>query len=440
MCSFSRMGFCLVFLALLHSARGCTPLSQCTDRSGYGKCNEQLAGGFYCKDLSRFGSQCEQCSCEAGCEDDQGDGTPLNWRPGNTNPYGVSSSSDGGPIALSAQQQKDLVDQHNFVRAYHGACPLQWSEEIAQNVADKAMSAWSRCSLAHTSNDRNEGTRFSSLGENLAMAGGAYYANNFPTAGKTMAWYYEELDWDYNALRSKGGATGHFTQVVWKASTHVGCQMWQCGGGMITVMLACQYGPAGNWGGEYGNNVGARGEQATGCSGGTPPTASPVAAPPPPTTSPVAPSQSPVAASTTGGVPPTTSPVAPASTTGGSPTVSPVAGTSGQATGQPSGGGGVTVSPTTVAEALAAGVLTLSPTGADDDSSSWLPLVLAAAGTCTIAMVVFAVLIRRRLQGPMLSEFFEDDTEEVGQSLPPAGNVSVPVMIDAHDYGDMTSI
>ncbi|KAF2220137.1 hypothetical protein BDZ85DRAFT_267238 [Elsinoe ampelina] len=66
---------------------------------------------------------------------------------------------------------------------------------------------------------------------------------------------------------SKFSQWGHFTQVVWKDSTKVGCATWRCKsvkdgagnpmssayGGDVTY---CNYQGPGNYGGEYANNVG----------------------------------------------------------------------------------------------------------------------------------------------------------------------------------------
>ena len=48
------------------------------------------------------------------------------------------------------------------------------------------------------------------------------------------------------------GETGHFTQVVWKSTKHVGCGIASCGG---NDLLVCQYSPAGNYDGQYLDNV-----------------------------------------------------------------------------------------------------------------------------------------------------------------------------------------
>lgn len=48
-------------------------------------------------------------------------------------------------------------------------------------------------------------------------------------------------------------ATGHFTQVVWKTSSKLGCAYSKCDFGTYVV---CKYGPPGNWRGQYKDKVG----------------------------------------------------------------------------------------------------------------------------------------------------------------------------------------
>ena len=50
--------------------------------------------------------------------------------------------------------------------------------------------------------------------------------------------------------------TGHFTQLVWAGSTAVGCGAAMCSlGAMQSIMLVCNYSPAGNVPDGYAANV-----------------------------------------------------------------------------------------------------------------------------------------------------------------------------------------
>ena len=90
-----------------------------------------------------------------------------------------------------------------------------------------------------TFNERNR------AGENLAWGYGS--------VERAFLGWYNELDL-YN-FRNPGfsGATGHFTQVVWKGSTGLGCAVTRCNAeGPIYV---CHYTPAGNYVGQFEENV-----------------------------------------------------------------------------------------------------------------------------------------------------------------------------------------
>ncbi|KAG0237577.1 hypothetical protein BGW41_008377 [Actinomortierella wolfii] len=126
--------------------------------------------------------------------------------------------------ALTKEQQT-ILDVHNSYRARHGAPPLTWNDKAA---------AWGNnhiqaCRFQHSSG--------SGFGENLAAG-----YQSFSKAIK--AWYDEEKKYNYNNP-GFSGATGHFTQVVWKATKSVGCAKKFCPGSNWTIYI-CNYSPAGN--------------------------------------------------------------------------------------------------------------------------------------------------------------------------------------------------
>jgi uncharacterized protein YkwD len=143
------------------------------------------------------------------------------------------------PARAPSSEAQALVDAHNRVRAKHCAGPLTWSSKLAQ-VAQRWASTL-----------RDKGCKFGhsggSYGENLA-AGSAGLLD--PEAVVKM-WYDEVAQYKF----PDGGfsmQTGHFTQVVWRGTTQVGCGKTQCRGMDIWV---CEYDPAGNWEGQYRENV-----------------------------------------------------------------------------------------------------------------------------------------------------------------------------------------
>jgi uncharacterized protein YkwD len=142
-------------------------------------------------------------------------------------------------VATTPISTNEILDVHNRYRAKHCAPPLRWDEQLEQ-VAKK----WaSRCEFEHSSTKH---------GENLAAGThGAFGAD------RVVGMWYDEVEL-YSFKR--GGfsmETGHFTQLVWKDTTRVGCAMAKCPEWDLWV---CNYDPPGNVEGGYRSNV-----RSTGC-------------------------------------------------------------------------------------------------------------------------------------------------------------------------------
>ena len=96
-------------------------------------------------------------------------------------------------------------------------------------------------------------------GENLAFYSGANPQQTIDTlegTGYATEQWYNEIDtpgYDFeNPGYNTNPGTGHFTQVVWKGSERLGC-------GVSGSYLVCRYEPAGNYLGEFHDNVKALG-------------------------------------------------------------------------------------------------------------------------------------------------------------------------------------
>ncbi|TFK45005.1 CAP domain-containing protein [Crucibulum laeve] len=143
----------------------------------------------------------------------------------------------------TAEFTTEALRLHNRYRAQYGAEPLTWSDDLYPATLEWANT----CKFQHS------------------QAGGKYVrwgGGNFGTLDQAMkSWMGEAAKYNYaNPVFS--GATGHFTQVVWKNTTQVACAMVDCRAGTIFSMASkytvCRYTPPGNYQGQFSQNVGRR--------------------------------------------------------------------------------------------------------------------------------------------------------------------------------------
>ncbi|MBA3542269.1 MAG: Fis family transcriptional regulator [Deltaproteobacteria bacterium] len=143
-------------------------------------------------------------------------------------------ASNGEPADLVG-----LTAAHNATRAMVGVAPLEWNADLA----DLATGFIADCVFDHSSQaERSDRAGFAYIGENL------YSATGFKPSGAdiTDAWASEVTDYDYES-NSCAGTCGHYTQIVWAATTDVGCALKACGSGYL---VSCEYGPGGNYQGQ----------------------------------------------------------------------------------------------------------------------------------------------------------------------------------------------
>lgn len=133
-----------------------------------------------------------------------------------------------------------VVEAHNAHRAKHCAQPLTWSPKLAAVAQDWANSLKAQgCKFGHK--PRN------TFGENLAAGSTGILDGK----AVTDMWYDEVKLYKF----PNGGfsmETGHFTQVVWRQTTQIGCGVTSCNGMDIWV---CEYDPPGNVQTLYRQNV-----------------------------------------------------------------------------------------------------------------------------------------------------------------------------------------
>jgi pathogenesis-related protein 1 len=144
---------------------------------------------------------------------------------------------------VSQEQAQAALDYHNKVRADVGSPPLQWSQELSKFAQAWAENlAASNCKMEHRPASGKWAQKY---GENIFWGAGEEYTAKHASE----SWYSEIKDYKYGPLKGNNWyKTGHYTQMVWKNTTHVGMGIAYCKNG--AVIIVANYNPPGNYMGE----------------------------------------------------------------------------------------------------------------------------------------------------------------------------------------------
>ncbi|KAL6761456.1 CAP domain-containing protein [Haematococcus lacustris] len=137
-----------------------------------------------------------------------------------------------------ASAQADILALHNGYRKAHQVPPLTSSAALTSAAQSWANRLAASCTFEHA--------RGTGQGENLASGHRSW-------TEVARGWYNEVRQYNYGAP-GFGMSTGHFTQMVWKGTTQLGCAsaMSKCSSRTIYV---CRYSPPGNVQGAFRSNV-----------------------------------------------------------------------------------------------------------------------------------------------------------------------------------------
>ncbi|KAI4865510.1 PR-1-like protein [Hypoxylon rubiginosum] len=136
-----------------------------------------------------------------------------------------------------------ILNSTNTYRATYNASAVRWNSTL-ESFASTYVQSSSRRRDGETCDMKHSGGPY---GENLALG--------CSDAGSCVdAWASEAAAYDYGDPKF-GEDTGHFTQLVWRDTTDVGCGAKLCPGNGGWY-LACEYWPRGNVEGAYSDEVG----------------------------------------------------------------------------------------------------------------------------------------------------------------------------------------
>jgi hypothetical protein len=151
----------------------------------------------------------------------------------------------GEPAALAG-----ITDAHNAVRAAVAGVaplpPLTWDPGLAAVAA--AWAAQCRDQDANGLVDHNPDRSAGSpvyVGENIYASTGTATAQ-----GAVSGWASEAAFYTYATNTCAAGKVcGHYTQLVWRTTTRVGCAKQDCPSLALRSTIVCNYAPGGNSGG-----------------------------------------------------------------------------------------------------------------------------------------------------------------------------------------------
>ena len=130
-----------------------------------------------------------------------------------------------------------ILAAHNKLRAAVGVPPLRWSDKLAQGATQWAKTVAALNRMEHSGD--------SSVGENMAVVWGG----NPSLAQMLSIWSGEKAQFRpgvFPQVSSTGdeNAVMHYSQMVWRGTTEVGCGVANSG---KSDYLVCWYSPQGNF-------------------------------------------------------------------------------------------------------------------------------------------------------------------------------------------------
>lgn len=135
-------------------------------------------------------------------------------------------------ICLADNDPEDYLDAHNEAREEVGVGPLEWSDTLAEYAETYAQTRIEHCIMEHSGGP---------YGENISEASDT----EMDAAVGVKMWVDEKINYNHETNECENGECLHYTQVVWKNTTHVGCARVNCMSGW--TFITCNYDPPGNY-------------------------------------------------------------------------------------------------------------------------------------------------------------------------------------------------
>lgn len=150
--------------------------------------------------------------------------------------YEQEATIKQGPLRHKWQQPSDsqqFLFAHNKVRLHFNEPLLKWDKKLARYARRWASKRLKDCKMIHS---------YGPYGENLFWG----KRDHWTPAQAVQSWIREHKYYDSETNECAfGQMCGHYTQVVWRDTSRLGCTRKKCQDGGLFVI--CVYDPPGNY-------------------------------------------------------------------------------------------------------------------------------------------------------------------------------------------------
>lgn len=167
---------------------------------------------------------------------------PANPAPQKPGPAATGKTGS----SLTPEQAQQMLVYHNQRRAEVGNGKVEWSVKLANYAQERAETIARTKKLAHLPQGQNP------YGENLAQGGSTSGVSGYTVINACEGWYAEKAKLPKNVRNFTmdvfNRGVGHYTQMIWKGTTHIGAGIasYKQGNFTMTVVVCC-YNPPGNF-------------------------------------------------------------------------------------------------------------------------------------------------------------------------------------------------
>jgi hypothetical protein len=144
-----------------------------------------------------------------------------------------------GPVRGDMALRIAMLAAHNVTRVGVGIAPLAWDQRLAAQAAAYAAQMARSNAFGHAAQ-----VGYEQVGENLWMGTrGAFRFEDMANNWRDERRLFKRAAIPYASRTGRFEDVGHYTQMIWRGTTHLGCGLASNG---RDEFLVCRYWPAGN--------------------------------------------------------------------------------------------------------------------------------------------------------------------------------------------------